>query len=280
MNLWDESAWACCATLTPVDAKGAVDADRLAAHINWFIGQGMNGACLFGTCGEGPSFSARERLAATEALLARGIEPGRLVLGIGSCAIDDMALLAREAGRLGLAAALATPPFFYAQVGDEGIFRSYAAMIERAGPGAAPLLTYHIPQVAGVPCSHDVLGRLLDEFPEQVKGIKDSEANWEGSAKLLDRFASRATVLLGCEKHLPDAKDRGGKGTICGLANLDPALCARLVKGDRSALPEVDRLAGLFAAGHFVSVMKDITAKRTGDAGWRAVTPPLLPMAA
>ena len=131
---------------------------------------GINGVALFGTCGEGPSFSAAARLAATERLLRAGFDPGRLILGIGSASIAEMASLARAAGELGLAATLATPPFFFRQVEEEGVFAAYARLVEQSGTGAPPLLLYHIPGVAGVPVPPALAARLLVRLSGQDRG--------------------------------------------------------------------------------------------------------------
>src|SRR5690242_18304537 len=88
------------AVATPLDGEGRVDAARLAAHGDWLLREGCDGLVLFGTTGEGPSFSAAERLAALEALLRHGIAPERLALGAGFPATPDAVALIR--GMLGL----------------------------------------------------------------------------------------------------------------------------------------------------------------------------------
>jgi len=46
-----------CATLTPLDRDGRVDAARLTAHVRLLLSQGVDGVAPFGTTGEGSSFS-------------------------------------------------------------------------------------------------------------------------------------------------------------------------------------------------------------------------------
>ena len=61
--------WA--AATTPIDAAGAIDHAALARHAQRLLLGGCDGLVLFGSCGEGPSFSIAERLAAAEAVLPR-----------------------------------------------------------------------------------------------------------------------------------------------------------------------------------------------------------------
>ena len=66
--------WA--AATTPSDAAGAIDHAALARHAQRLLHWGCDGLVLFGSCGEGPSFSIAERLAATEAVLRSGRRAG------------------------------------------------------------------------------------------------------------------------------------------------------------------------------------------------------------
>ncbi len=277
MSLWSEPRWACCATVTPVDDDGAVDDAALAEHLRWLMEGGINGVALFGTCGEGPSFSAAARLAATERLLRAGFDPGRLILGIGSASIAEMAGLARAAGELGLAATLATPPFFFRQVEEEGVFAAYARLVEQSGTGAPPLLLYHIPGVAGVPVPPALAARLLTAFPDRIAGIKDSGAEWPVTQALLEQVPAEK-VLVGAEVHIADAVARGGRGTICGLGNVAPRVIARLVAGEPEARAEIETIAAWFEGRPFFSTVKALTARRTGHEGWRRMMPPLVPL--
>jgi 4-hydroxy-tetrahydrodipicolinate synthase len=50
--------------LTPLQANGTLDHARLVFHTKRLLAAGCSGVTLFGTTGEGPSFSVAERMAA------------------------------------------------------------------------------------------------------------------------------------------------------------------------------------------------------------------------
>ena len=52
------------AAATPLDSTGQIDVALLGEHANTLFAQGCDGLVLFGTAGEGTSFSAAERIAA------------------------------------------------------------------------------------------------------------------------------------------------------------------------------------------------------------------------
>ncbi len=66
------------ATATPLTAAGAVDHASLAGHAKNLFRQGVAGVVLFGTTGEGTSFSIAERIDTVAALLKSGIDAGRM----------------------------------------------------------------------------------------------------------------------------------------------------------------------------------------------------------
>ena len=69
------------ASLTPLAADGRIDTGLFASHCRWLFGRGVDGVAVFGTTGEGQSFSVRERLEAVDGLLRAGIPGDRIVVG-------------------------------------------------------------------------------------------------------------------------------------------------------------------------------------------------------
>jgi len=72
----------------------------------------------------------------------------------------------------------------------------------------------------------------------------------------------------------------GGAGTICGVANVFPAMIAALVKPTVTAADETQVAAFLkvLFAYPFLSAFKAIRATQTGDAGWNALRAPWIPL--
>ena len=154
-----------CATLSPLDQRGAFDAARLANHAQRLFAAGVDGIAPFGTTGEGQSFSVAERRAGLDALIAAGIAPERILAATGCAALPDAIELTRHALAAGCAGALVLPPFFFKDVTDEGIYAAYAALIDGVGDDRLRLYLYHIPQVSGVGLSVAMVSRLAAAYP-------------------------------------------------------------------------------------------------------------------
>ena len=220
-----------CALLTPLDARGDVDHARLARHAQGLLAAGVDGVAPFGTTGEGQSFTVAERIAGTDALLAAGIPGRQVVAATGCAALPDTVALTRHGVQAGCAACLVLPPFFWKDASDDGLYTWYARLIEAVGDARLRLYLYHIPQVSGVPLSVDLIARLAAAFPGIVAGVKDSAGDWNNTSALLARVPQLA-IIVGHEPHLPKLMRAGGAGTICGVANVYPALVRALLSPD------------------------------------------------
>ena len=271
-----------CATLTPLAADGRPDHAHLAAHVQRLFAAGVDGVALFGTTGEGQSFSVAERLAGLEALLDAGVDPARIIVGTACAALPETIELTRHAVACGCAGALVLPPFFFKGISDDGVYASYARIIDTVADARLRLFLYHIPQATGVPITDAVVARIAAAYPIVLAGIKDSECNLEHSLRLLASFPNLA-IFVGFEPHLPAALAAGGVGTICGVANLYPRLVRRLF--DRALAPDhredlarVDRFIAALEPFPLFAAFKALQAELTGDSAWDALRPPLVPL--
>ena len=271
-----------CATLTPLDASGAPDVRMLASHAQRLFAAGVDGIAPFGTTGEGQSFSVAQRRSGLDGLLAAGIPSGRIVAGTGCAALADTIELTRHAVGAGCAGALVLPPFFFKGPSEEGIYASYARLIDGVADTRLRLYLYHIPQITGVPIPHDVISRLATTYPGVLAGIKDSEGNLSHTRALLERFRT-LSVFVGHEPHLPAALAAGGAGTICGVANLYPRLVRRLydqapTTGAKDELARVGAFVSLLGNVPIFAAFKALLAEMTGDPQWESLCPPLVSM--
>jgi 4-hydroxy-tetrahydrodipicolinate synthase len=269
-----------CATLTPLDRDGRIDAARMSAHARQLLSQGVDGIAPFGTTGEGPSFAVSERRAGLEGLLSGGITAGRLVAGTGAAAFTDAVELTRHALGLGVYRCLVVPPFFFKDVTDEAVFAFYASLIDAVADPRLRLYLYHIPQVSGVGIAPAVVARLADAFPGVIAGVKDSFGDWSNTEALLER-APQLDILVGHEPHLPKLLRAGGAGTICGVANVYPGIVRALLARDVAPEDEtrIKRFIDILFRFPFLPAFKAIKAAQVDDAGWRAVRAPWLPLA-
>ena len=195
--------------VTPFRSDLSPDAERFVRHCRWLLSQNV-GLAAFGTNSEANSLSADERVELLDHLVAAGLDTARMMPGTGCCALPETVRLTAHAMKVGCAGVLMLPPFYYKGVSDDGLFRSFAEVIERVGDRRLRVYLYHIPPVAQVPITLGLIERLLKAYPDNVAGIKDSSGDWANTKAVLDAFApSGFDVFPGSETFLLAAMRAG-----------------------------------------------------------------------
>ena len=262
--------------LTPFDRDLNPDAGRYARFCRSLLEQGCDALAPFGTTSEANSLSIDERERLLDALLEGGIPAAKLVPGTGCCAVPDTVRLSRKAARARCAGVLMLPPFYYKNLSEEGLYRSFAQVIDRVAEPQLRVYLYHIPQVSNVPIPLRVIERLLKAYPRVVVGIKDSSGDFENTRAVLRAFPG-FEVFVGSEKFLLANLREAGAGCITATANVNAAAIARAFR-ERSEerQREIDAVRSVFERFPLIAALKEEVARRTGEPGWRAVRPPLV----
>ncbi len=267
--------------VTPFKSDLSPDPERFVAQCRWLITQNC-GLAVFGTNSEANSLSVSERLSLLDALLAGGVDPSRMMPGTGCCALPDTVRLTEHAVKAGCAGVLMLPPFYYKGVSEDGLYRSFAEVIERVGDARLRIYLYHIPPVAVVGITPKLVERLLKAYPTAIAGMKDSSGDWNNTKIMLDAFAkSGFDVFVGSESFLLANMRNGGAGCISATANVNPAAIDKLYRewqgadadAQQAALDAVRTTVGQYV---MIPALKQVVAHYAEDPAWITVRPPLV----
>jgi len=229
--------------VTPFKADLAPDPERFVKHCQWLLSQNC-GLAPFGTTSEANSMSKDERMSLLDALVAADIDPSRVMPGAGCCSITETVELTAHAVRHGCAGVLMLPPFYYKDVTEEGLYRYFSEVVQRVGDARLRIYLYHIPPVAVVGITPNLVERLVKAYPSAIAGMKDSSGDWDNTKTFLDAFAggscqsgSDFDVFVGSESFLLANMRNGGAGTISATANVNPAAINALYQSAKSQAP-------------------------------------------
>src|SRR5438093_10546846 len=293
----------------PFKAELSPDSERFVAHCRWLLSQNC-GLAPFGTTSEANSMSAEERMTLLDSLVGAGIDPLRMMPGTGCCSIVETVELTAHAIKHGCAGMLMLPPFYYKSVSEEGLYRHFSEVVQRVGDARLRIYLYHIPPMAIVGITPNLVERLLTAYPNAIAGMKDSSGDWNNTKTFLDAFAETARpartgfdVFVGSESFLLANMRNGGVGTISATANVNPAAIHKLYKkcsgvcvkrrGNRKALAAAsastteleDQQAQLnvvreaFSSSRFpsmIAALKQAIAFYGNDPEWTRLRPPLV----
>ena len=267
--------------VTPFKADLTPDPDRFIRQCRWLTSQDV-GLAVFGTNSEANSLSTEEKVELLDRLVGAGVDPARMMPGTGCCALTDSVRLTAHAMKLGCGGVLMLPPFYYKGVSDDGLFRSFAEVIERVGDRRLRIYLYHIPPVSQVAITLPLIERLLKTYPGVVAGATDSSGDWNNTQAYLVNFASQGfDVFPGSETFLLQGLRAGGVGCISATANVNPGAIARLFatwKADDADTQQgrLNEIRTIFAKYPMIPALKAAIAHYGGDASWAMVRPPLV----
>lgn len=267
--------------LTPFKADYTPATDRFLRHCRWLLDQEV-GLAIFGTNSEANSLTVTEKARLLETLIDAGLPASRIMPGTGACALPDTIDLTRRAVKAGCAGVLMLPPFFYKGVSDEGLYRAYASVIDAVADERLRIYLYHIPPVAQVPISLNLIERLLKAYPGTIAGVKDSSGDWKNTAAMLERFQPQGfDVFCGSENFLLATMRAGGAGCITATGNVNPGPIVQLYKTWQQAdadeqQKQLDVTRARFGAYVMIPAMKAAIASQSGNPAWAVVRPPLV----
>ena len=208
------------AAVTPLKDASTLDLDSVPILLSFLASRGCHGIVLFGTTGEGPSFSPAEREAVMRAAKQTQPKNTRLIAGTGTPSLTETIELTKLAFDLGYDAALVVPPYYFRKATDDGLFEWFSEVIRKAVPADRYLIGYHIPPLIGVGFSIPLLARLKDAFPIQFAGIKDSSHDADFARSVGEKFGADLMVLTGTDSYLQLAMENHAAGCITAPANL------------------------------------------------------------
>jgi 4-hydroxy-tetrahydrodipicolinate synthase len=216
-------------------------------------------------------------------LIEKGVNPERMMPGTGCCSIVDSVTLTKHALAHGVGGVLMLPPFYYKGVSDEGLYRTFAEIIERVGDDRLRIYLYHFPQMAQVPLGIELIGRLREAFPETIVGMKDSSGDVDNLNAVLSAFPGFG-YFAGNETLLLTNMRAGGVGCISATANVNPKAIDGLFQNwqnedadsKQSSLNQVRE-----AVQHYplVPALKKIISHYASDPEWNRLRPPLVELA-
>lgn len=241
------------AMVTPFDAQGAVDAQKLTELVEFLISGGVDYLVVLGTTGETATLDHEEKQYIFSHV--HQINAGRLPLVAGIGGNDTRSVVADLKGfdLQGYDAVLSVSPY-YNKPSQEGLFRHYQAVSE-ASP--LPVMMYNVPGRTGMNVSAETTIRIARACPN-IFATKEAGGNMDQIMRILRDKPEGFDVISGDDALTLPMIALGATGIISVVANAYPRIFSDMVRdclrGDfKAALPVHHRLLEvvdtLFAEG-------------------------------
>jgi 2-dehydro-3-deoxy-D-pentonate aldolase len=223
------------ALISPLRSDGKVDEDAVGRLVEHVLHGGVHGLLALGSTGETASLdeTSRRLLLSSVVEAAAGRVP--VLCGVAQSHLSAARIEIEAAARLGAAAALVAPPFYY--LIDQATLIAFYRQVARDSP--IPILLYNIPQYTKIVAQPTTVATLAREGV--IAGMKDSSRDFEyfEGVALATRDMPAFRLFTGSDTMLLTSLVMGGAGTICGAANVAPrwivSIYEDFVEGDLAA---------------------------------------------
>ena len=211
---------------TPMHADGSLRTDRIDELAGLLARNGVAGAFVCGSTGEGLSLRLDERLAVAERWVAAGSDL-RVIIHVGATSLADAKVLADHARRIGAWAVGAAAPTYFRPCDLEALADFCAEVADAAAP--LPFYYYHIPALTGVLFPmHRFLPAASERFATMA-GVKFTYEDLMDLRLCLELEGGRYDILFGRDEILLAGLAMGVRGAIGSTYNYAAPLYRRIV---------------------------------------------------
>ena len=203
----------------------SLDVDSTIKHSERLINEGLHGSIFFGSTGCAQLISSKEKMNLIEKL-DKNIFKDHFIIGTGDNSLNENIELMKHSLSVGINRFLLMPPAYY-KYGDEGAYSFYANVVQKVPE--SEIILYNFEKLSGYKFSVQVIEKLVNDFPKQIVGVKDSTYNLYETLKIPNFL-----IFPGSELKLLKGLEIGNSGIISATCNVTASL-ARKVYDDFSS---------------------------------------------
>ena len=203
------------ATLSLLDKNLALDIKNTIKHAENVIDNGCHGVVFFGSTGQSQLISLSEKIQLINHLPNSKYKE-KFIIGTGLNSLSDTINLMKISKTLNFDKFLVMPPAYY-KYEDEDVINFYSRLISEVND--CKIILYNFEKLSGYKFSVDCVEKLVDKFPQQIIGVKDSSYNLYENLKI-----NNFSVMPGSESKLLKGLELGCSGVITATTNVTAAL--------------------------------------------------------
>lgn len=209
---------------------GSVNLSLIPAYYEMLKANGVTGAFICGSTGEGVSLSLTEKMEVAEAWASCTLEDNdfKVMTLVGGTSIKDCIELARHAQQAGLYAVSFTAPFYFKPASVAMLAEACRAVAE-AVPDL-PFYYYHIPVLTGVGFTMIDLLKQVDGTIPNFAGIKYTHEDFMDFLSCLHFMGGKYDMLWGRDENMLPALSLGAKGAVGSTYNYAAPLYSDLIE--------------------------------------------------
>ncbi len=203
------------ASLSVLNNELGLDIKKTIEHAEMVISNGCHGVVFFGSTGQSQLISLSDKINLINNL-SSSKNKDNLIIGTGLNSLADTISLMKICKSTGFNKFLIMPPAYY-KYEDNEVFNFYTEIIKIITD--CKIILYNFEKLSGYKFSEDLVYKLVENYPNQIIGVKDSSYNLFENLKI-DNFS----LMPGSESKLLKGLQLGCSGIITATTNATASL--------------------------------------------------------
>ena len=203
------------ASMSVLNNDLSLNVEKTIMHAEKLIDQGCHGTVIFGSTGQSQLIPISEKIDLLNNL-SKSKYQNKHIIGTGLNSLGETINFMKIAISLNLNKFLIMPPAYYSY-GDTEVLDFYSRIINSVPD--CKIILYNFEKLSGYKFSLRCVETLVNKFPEQIVGVKDSSYNLYENLKL-----KNFSILPGSEIKLLKGLELGCSGIITATCNVTAEL--------------------------------------------------------
>jgi 4-hydroxy-tetrahydrodipicolinate synthase len=198
----------------------SLNAQATITHAESAIKNGLHGVFFFGSTGQSQLISISEKKDLISKTATSKFRD-QFYIGTGVNSLNDNLDLIRYSMEYSFQTFLIMPPAYYKGNTDEGIYNFYSEIISRVPK--IKIILYNFEKLSGYLFNVEIIKKLVESFPKQIIGCKDSSYNLFENLKI-----PNFKIFPGSEAKLLKGLELGCSGCISAVTNVTHSLARKV----------------------------------------------------
>ena len=208
------------AGLSVLNADRTLNIDATINHASEAIQSGLHGVFFFGSTGQSQLISTNEKKELIAKISSHKLRK-QFFLGTGNNSLNENIDLIKYGLEYDFKEFLIMPPAYYKGNTDEGVFEFYSRLITAIPK--VKIILYNFEKLSGFKFEENFVKKLVEAFPKNIIGCKDSSYNLFENLKLPNFL-----MFPGSEAKLLKGLELGCSGCISAVTNVTHSLARKV----------------------------------------------------
>ena len=236
----------------------SLDIDNTIKHAENVIDMGCHGVVFFGSTGQSQLISLSEKIQLINQLPSSKYKD-KFIIGTGLNSLADNINLIKISKSMNFNTFLIMPPAYY-KYDDSDVINFYSKIIAEVND--CKIILYNFEKLSGYKFSPECIETLVEKFPDQIVGVKDSSYNLFETLKI-----NNFSIFPGSESKLLKGLELGCDGIITATTNITGTLAREVYDGfknnsDLSSNKKLCDVRGCFEKYNLISGLHTVMSEK------------------